>query len=115
MRPYARRARCCIDSSHLPDERRETLPSFAHQYAPNGEMSDQLDGPDEIQADDAANGQTTQIERDRAFCARMRVAIAAGLENAPIGVVTAPGTKNPKYVATEPRRPLFSSRDMEIA
>jgi hypothetical protein len=33
---------------------------------------------------------------DEAFCARMRAAIDAGLENAPIGVVTTPGTKNPK-------------------
>ena len=31
----------------------------------------------------------------------MRAAIAAGLENAPIGIVTTPGTKKPKYVATE--------------
>jgi hypothetical protein len=38
---------------------------------------------------------------DEAFCARMRMAIGAGLEKAPIGVVTTPGTKNPKYVATE--------------
>ena len=45
---------------------------------------------------------------DEAFCARMRTAIAAGLENAPIGVVTTPGTKNPKYVAAE-LRPLASS------
>ena len=32
---------------------------------------------------------------DEAFCARMRAAIAAGLESAPIGVVTTPGTQNP--------------------
>jgi hypothetical protein len=38
---------------------------------------------------------------DEAFCARMRAAIAAGLESAPIDVITAPGTKNPKYVPTE--------------
>jgi hypothetical protein len=57
-------------------------------------MSDELD---EIQAD-VINGQSTQIERDEAFCTRMRMAIDAGLENAPIGVVTTPGTKNPKYV-----------------
>ena len=35
---------------------------------------------------------------DDAFCARMRAAIAAGLENAPIGIVTTPGTKKPKYI-----------------
>jgi len=33
---------------------------------------------------------------DAAFCAAMRTAIAAGLENAPIGVVTTPGTQHPK-------------------
>ena len=36
---------------------------------------------------------------DVAFCARMHVAIAAGLECAPTSVSTAPGTKNPKYVS----------------
>jgi hypothetical protein len=33
---------------------------------------------------------------DEAFCARMRAAIAKGLESAPIGVVTTPGTQHPK-------------------
>jgi hypothetical protein len=37
-------------------------------------------------------------DMDDAFCARMRVAIEAGLESASIGVITTPGTKNPKYV-----------------
>jgi hypothetical protein len=68
-------------------------------------MSDDLDA---IQAD-ALNGQSTQIERDEAFCSRMRWAIAAGLESAPIGVVTTPATKNPKYLPTESIRPLTSS------
>jgi hypothetical protein len=36
---------------------------------------------------------------DDAFCARMRAAIKAGLESAPIGVVTAPGTQHPKLAA----------------
>jgi hypothetical protein len=40
----------------------------------------------------------SHFDMDEAFCARVRMAIAAGLETAPIGVVTAPGTKNPKYV-----------------
>jgi hypothetical protein len=44
-----------------------------------------------------------------AFCARMHAAIAAGLESAPIGVVTTPGTKNPKYVPAKPL-PLASSQ-----
>jgi hypothetical protein len=35
---------------------------------------------------------------DEALCGRMRAAIAAGLENAPIGVVTTPGTKKLKYI-----------------
>jgi hypothetical protein len=46
---------------------------------------------------------------DDAFCARMRAAIEAGLESAPIGVVTTPGTQSPKYVPTEPRLPASPS------
>jgi hypothetical protein len=46
---------------------------------------------------------------DDAFCLRMREAIAAGLENAPIGVNTTPGTNNPKlagrYGALLPQLP----------
>jgi hypothetical protein len=41
------------------------------------------------------------LAMDDAFCARMRKAIATGRESAPIGVVTTPGTQNPKYVSTE--------------
>jgi hypothetical protein len=53
-------------------------------------------------------------DMDDAFCARMRMAIDAGLESAPIGVVTSPGTKKPKYVPTE-RWPLsWSSGDMNF-
>jgi hypothetical protein len=48
------------------------------------------------------------LDMDEAFCARMRIAIAAGLESAPTGVITTPGTKNPKYIPTE-LRPLASS------
>jgi hypothetical protein len=44
------------------------------------------------------NGGPGYLEMDEAFCARMRMAIEVGLENAPIGVVTTPGTKNPKFV-----------------
>jgi hypothetical protein len=43
----------------------------------------------------------SHFDMDVAFCARMRAAIAAGLECPPIGVVTTPGTKNPKFVSTE--------------
>jgi hypothetical protein len=57
----------------------------------------------------------THLDMDDAFCARMRWAIQAGLEIAPIGVVTAPGTKNPKHLATEPRPLASSQRAMEYA
>jgi hypothetical protein len=57
------------------------------------------------QSDDAENylhiTYASHFDMDEAFCARMLWAIAAGLENAPIGIVTTPGTKKPKYVATE--------------
>ena len=52
----------------------------------------------------------SHFDMDEAFCARMRMAIAVGLETAPIGVVTTPGTKNPKYIQAEPL-PLPSSQD----
>ena len=52
---------------------------------------------------------------DDAFCAAMRAAIEAGLESAPIGVITTPGTKNPKYLATEPPPLVSSQRYMEHA
>jgi hypothetical protein len=42
--------------------------------------------------------QLRYVDMDEAFCARMHKAIKAGLENAPIGVVTTPGTQYPKYV-----------------
>ncbi len=43
----------------------------------------------------------SHFDMDEAFCARMRSAIVAGLENAPVGVITTPGTKNPKYIPTQ--------------
>ena len=43
----------------------------------------------------------SHFDMDEAFCARMRAAIAAGLESAPVGVITAPGTRNPKYIPTQ--------------
>ncbi len=52
---------------------------------------------------------------NEAFCARMRRAIAAGLEAAPIGVVTTPGTKNPRYVPAETLPLASSQRAMEHA
>jgi hypothetical protein len=53
-------------------------------------------------------------DMDEAFCARMRTAIAAGLENAPIGVITTPGTKKPKYVPTEVWPLASSLADMDF-
>ena len=56
---------------------------------------------------------------DEAFCACMFAAVELGLEleleSAPIGVVTTPGTKNPKYVPTEPRPLVSSQRYLERA
>jgi hypothetical protein len=46
---------------------------------------------------------------DAAFCTRMRAAIAAGLESAPIGIITTPGTQTPRYVPAEPRLPASPS------
>jgi hypothetical protein len=54
-------------------------------------------------------------DMDEAFCARMLAAIEAGLERAPVGVVTTPGTRNPKYLPTEPRPLVSSQRNMEHA
>jgi len=52
---------------------------------------------------------------DAAFCARMRAAIKAGLERAPVGIVTTPGTSNPKYVLTEhPCRLVSPLVDMDV-
>jgi hypothetical protein len=57
----------------------------------------------------------SHFDMDEAFCARMRMAIAAGLESPPIGVITTPGTRNPRYVATEPSPLPSSQRAMEHA
>ena len=46
----------------------------------------------------AANGKPGYLNMDAAFCARMYAAITAGLESAPIGVITTPGTQNPRYL-----------------
>ena len=46
-----------------------------------------------------ANGKPSHCAMDEAFCARMHAAIEAGLESAPIGVITTPGTRKPKYVS----------------
>src|SRR4029077_15799153 len=75
--------------------------------SPSYPDSEMVDDDDEIHSR-LSNGGQSYFDMDEAFCARMRMAIEAGLERAPIGVVTTPGTKNPKYVPTEPS-PLASS------
>jgi hypothetical protein len=55
-----------------------------------------MNNDDQIQSS-LTNGGPGYLEMDEAFCTRMRKAIA-GLESAPIGIITTPGTKNPKYV-----------------
>jgi hypothetical protein len=47
------------------------------------------------------NGKPSYFDMDEAFCGRMRAAIAAGLESAASGVITTPGTKNPKYISDQ--------------
>jgi len=56
----------------------------------------------------------SHVDMDEAFCARMRIAIDAGLERAPIGVITTPGTRNPKYLPTEHFSPSCSSANMDF-
>jgi hypothetical protein len=73
-----------------------------------------IDDDDEIQPC-LTNGGKTHFSMDEVFCARMLWAIEAGLENAPIGVVTTPGTKSPRYVPTEPPPLVSSQRDLEHA
>jgi len=51
---------------------------------------------------------------DDAFCARMRAAIAAGLESAPVGIVTTPGAKNLKYVPAELQPFAYSLSDRDF-
>jgi hypothetical protein len=78
-------------------------------------MSDYDEIQEVTESERVANGKPSYFDMDEAFCARMRKAIEAGLESAPIGVVTTPGTKNPKYVPTEPRPLVSSQRDVEHA
>ncbi len=77
-----------------------------------------MSNDDEIRSDDEIHSNLTTggpsyIAMNEAFCARMRAAIEAGLENAPIGVVTTPGTKNPRYIPAKPRPQVSSQRAME--
>ena len=45
------------------------------------------------------NRKPSYLDMDAAFCARMHAAITAGLESPPTGVITTPGTQNPRYVS----------------
>ena len=56
----------------------------------------------------------SHFNMDAAFCARMFAAIELGLESVPIGVITTPGTKNPKYVPTEPLSLASSLNDKDF-
>jgi hypothetical protein len=78
-------------------------------------MSDYDEIQEVTESERVANGKPSSFDMNEAFYARMRKAIEAGLESAPIGVVTTPGTKNPKYVPTEPRPLVSSQRDVEHA
>ena len=62
---------------------------------------------------DDSEVQSLTNRMDDAFCARMRAAIDAGLESAPIGVVTTPGTKNPRYLPT-PASPRTGRMDFLV-
>jgi hypothetical protein len=52
-------------------------------------------------SDDEETHLLSHLDMDEAFCARMRMAIAVGLETAPVGVITTPGTRNPKNVPNQ--------------
>jgi hypothetical protein len=52
-----------------------------------------------VESERAASHKPSHFEMDEAFSARMRAAIAAGLESAPTSVITMPGTRKPKYVS----------------
>jgi len=58
------------------------------------EMSDD----DEIEVTEIERGKPSHVNMNEAFRVRMLKAIAAGLESAPVGVVTTLGTKKPRYI-----------------
>ncbi len=64
-------------------------------------MSDDDDIQRLTETERITNGKPSYFDMDEAFCVRMRAAIAAGLESAPNGVVTTPGTKSPKYISDQ--------------
>jgi hypothetical protein len=64
--------------------------------------NDEIEDLEEIEC--ATNGKPTHLDMDEAFCACMHRVIEAGLENAPIGVVITPGTKNQNTSQQSPCR-----------
>jgi hypothetical protein len=72
-----------------------------------------VDDDDEIRPH-LTNGGPSYFDMDEHFVPECLRSIEAGLESAPIGVVTTPGTKKPKYIPTE-HRPLISPLvDMDV-
>jgi hypothetical protein len=80
---------------------------LARTYPPVGKThldrlnNNQMSYDDEFPPYTIDSGRHSHSEMDAKFCARMHAAIVEGLESAPIGIVTTPGTKNPKYVANQ--------------
>jgi hypothetical protein len=64
-------------------------------------MSDNDDIQRLTEIERITNGKPSYFDMNEAFCDRMRAAIAAGLESAPSGVITTPGTKSPRYIADQ--------------
>ena len=62
-------------------------------------MSDDDEFRHVAEVERAANGKPSYLDMDAAFLARMHAAITAGLESPPTGVITTPGTQNPRYVS----------------
>jgi len=106
--------RSCCERTLLAVALCSTITTYGKASSPSYLYSEMVDDDDEIHPR-LSNGGQTHFDMDEAFCDRMRKAIEAGLEKAPIGVVTTPGTKNPKYVPTEPRTLVSSQRDVEHA
>jgi hypothetical protein len=104
--------RRCLDRAHPP----QVAVGLDHSYLrPNSLHTSTAEMDDDDIQPRLTNGGPSHFEMDEAFCARMLWAIEAGLERAPIGVVTAPGTKNPKYVPAEPLPLVSSQRNLEHA
>ena len=62
-------------------------------------MSDDDEFRHVAEVERAANGKPSYLDMDAAFWARMHAAITAGLESPPTGVITTPGTQNPRYIS----------------